>query len=495
MPRAVALGALIAAAFLGGEPLLSAQTSAPPPPAKEDGQERSLQQRFVRQFDRKDYAGALDTLTMLRELRPRDPLVIYNIACARSMLGRSDEAAETLLDAISAGFADFHHLERDDHLAGIRGHPTFAAIMKGWRELLDARGQADLSSMREGLGEGYRLERDEALRLNFASAFDAAAFDRAKAEIRRTASWASPMFAEPPAAADRPPPWVSVVLPTPGDFLRLIRLENVGGIYDKDRRRLISRDIGPSLRHEFVHVLHWRHMERLGQTHPRWIQEGVASLVEDIDADGDAGLTLRPSWRTNIAKRLERSGRLPRWDEFFRQDDRRFVSDRPQAGYAVARAVFLFLAERGKLVAWYRAYTEGFAADPSGLRAVESAFGRPPRDVEREFRAWLRDLEEVSEVGRPDAVGLGVTLGPGSGDGPVVEQSVPPVGAGGRPLSPLRRGDVVQEVGGRPVATLDDLYRLLGDHEPGEELAVRVRRGGRTVELRVRLETGGSTPR
>ena len=101
-------------------------------------------------------------------------------------------------------------------------------------------------------------------------------------------------------------------LPTPQDFARLVGAPGIGGYYERDRKRLVSQDIGPSLRHEFFHVLHWRRMDRTGQQHPYWVMEGFATLVEDIEADGSGGISVVPSWRTNIVRRLERAGRRRR---------------------------------------------------------------------------------------------------------------------------------------------------------------------------------------
>ena len=49
-------------------------------------------------------------------------------------------------------------------------------------------------------------------------------------------------------------------------------------------------------------------------------------------------------------------------------------------------------------------------------------------------------------------------------------------------------GDVVQEVGGRKVASLDDLYAALEEHEPGDPVKVRVLRDGRSQEVLVTLD-------
>jgi S1-C subfamily serine protease len=49
-------------------------------------------------------------------------------------------------------------------------------------------------------------------------------------------------------------------------------------------------------------------------------------------------------------------------------------------------------------------------------------------------------------------------------------------------------GDVVQELGGRKVASLDDLYAALEEHEPGDAVKVRVLRGERVLDVEVTLD-------
>jgi S1-C subfamily serine protease len=49
-------------------------------------------------------------------------------------------------------------------------------------------------------------------------------------------------------------------------------------------------------------------------------------------------------------------------------------------------------------------------------------------------------------------------------------------------------GDVIQGLGGRKVASLDDLYAALEQHRPGETVPVRVLRDGKLRDLPVRLE-------
>jgi tetratricopeptide (TPR) repeat protein len=77
---------------------------------------------------------ALQVDKRLAQLRPRDPLVLYNLACSYALLQRADEAVATLRRAVEAGYRDFDHLEQDPDLDGIRPSPEFIQFMK---ELVD----------------------------------------------------------------------------------------------------------------------------------------------------------------------------------------------------------------------------------------------------------------------------------------------------------------------------------------------------------------------
>jgi len=253
-------------------------------------------------------------------------------------------------------------------------------------------------------------------------------------------------------------------------------------VYDHSRKGLVATDIGPVLRHEFFHAMHWRAMERTGHRHPVWIREGLAALVEDIDADADA-LRVLPSWRTNIARRLADVRRLRPWDRFVELTPERFARTRPLSNYAQARALFHWLRDTNRLGAWYEAYARSIDEDPNGLAAVGEVTEHDTDDWSRELRAWLAKQPEIGVPGEGDPVGLGVRLRPGNGDGPVVDE----VGVTGLRGERLRPRDVIRAVDDEPVRTMHELYRVLGEREAGDTVTVRAVRGRRVVEVRMRL--------
>ena len=76
----------------------------------------------------------------LKELRPGDPDIRYNLACSLALTRRYREAIAELEAALYLGFADWRHLARDPDLAAVRRHPDYVQIRERVRRL---RAEAD----------------------------------------------------------------------------------------------------------------------------------------------------------------------------------------------------------------------------------------------------------------------------------------------------------------------------------------------------------------
>lgn len=482
---------------------------------------RELRRMADEAMRRGAYGDAAGALERLGELLPRDAFLRYNLACARAMGGDAEGAEDALREAFARGFIDLFHLERDEQLDAIRGRPMFRAVIGGWRELTNTHGERQLAGMKERFMPGpppdrYTFESDPVLRLHFASSFRAESFREAREQVTRVAAWASRELFPAPAdteRSERPDPWVCIVLPTPIDFFKMVMSEGVGGYYDRDRRRLVTQDLGPTLRHEFLHVLHWRYAERLGQRHPLWIMEGLACLPEDVEMPGEASsgvFEFKASWRTNIVRRLVKLGGLQPLERFCALPDIKFMGQRPRANYAQARAVMMFLHSEGKLGAWFAAYTRRWKEDPTGLKALEEVLDLPAARIDHKLRVWALTLPESGEQSRPAKFGLGVSVSGGRGDGVLIDRVVTGSRLSRGLVNPLRFKDVILEIQGQPVRSLDDYARILGElqegidpppapaprlddpfaePEPrtGPKVKVKVRRSTREVELEVTL--------
>ncbi len=61
----------------------------------------------------------------LYQLKPKDPFVLYNLACSYSLLDERDKAFWAIKQAICYGYDDFRYLERDSDLNNLRDDERF----------------------------------------------------------------------------------------------------------------------------------------------------------------------------------------------------------------------------------------------------------------------------------------------------------------------------------------------------------------------------------
>ena len=66
----------------------------------------------------------------LSRLRPTDPLVHYNLACSYALLKNIDAAFEALEMAITVGYKDMYHLERDKDLVYLKEDDRYKKLIE-----------------------------------------------------------------------------------------------------------------------------------------------------------------------------------------------------------------------------------------------------------------------------------------------------------------------------------------------------------------------------
>jgi len=71
------------------------------------------------------YKQGLSVDEKLMQLRPEDPIVLYNLACSYSLLEEKDRAYRTIKKAINCGYDNFEHLEQDADLENLRNDSRF----------------------------------------------------------------------------------------------------------------------------------------------------------------------------------------------------------------------------------------------------------------------------------------------------------------------------------------------------------------------------------
>lgn len=72
------------------------------------------------------YAEGLKVDKRLATLREDDPIVRYNLACSYALLNQADKAFAALDHAISLGYSDADHMDKDEDMDKVRSDPRYA---------------------------------------------------------------------------------------------------------------------------------------------------------------------------------------------------------------------------------------------------------------------------------------------------------------------------------------------------------------------------------
>ena len=84
---------------------------------------------FFRLYRNEDYEGALSVCREALEAHPGNPLILYNIACLESRLGRPEEALEPLGASLAASPVFKELAASDDDLEPLRDDARFQALV------------------------------------------------------------------------------------------------------------------------------------------------------------------------------------------------------------------------------------------------------------------------------------------------------------------------------------------------------------------------------
>jgi len=84
---------------------------------------------FFEHYNAQDYEGALAACHVALEKFPGNALILYNIACMQSMLGRGDEALETLGGAVEKWPKFKENAKGDDDFTSLREDARFLELV------------------------------------------------------------------------------------------------------------------------------------------------------------------------------------------------------------------------------------------------------------------------------------------------------------------------------------------------------------------------------
>lgn len=75
------------------------------------------------------YQKGLEIDKQLASLCGDDPVVFYNLACSRALVGHKKEALAALKRAIELGYRDIAHLLKDPDLKNLHSEPFFKNLL------------------------------------------------------------------------------------------------------------------------------------------------------------------------------------------------------------------------------------------------------------------------------------------------------------------------------------------------------------------------------
>lgn len=84
---------------------------------------------FFQHYNEKDWEGALAACHQALEKYPGNALILYNIACMQSMLGRGDEALATLGESVEKWPRFKENAQKDDDFASLREDSRFLELV------------------------------------------------------------------------------------------------------------------------------------------------------------------------------------------------------------------------------------------------------------------------------------------------------------------------------------------------------------------------------
>lgn len=407
---------------------------------------------------------------------PASDLVWYNLACAHARLGEKEQAFGALDTAVANGYVDFVHLQRDDDLESLRPLPAYRKLMARREDIQRRRADRILDELKKAYGQDYICEVVPRNRLVVATNIDRPTLDGLKERLmaQSEALW-NDLFRH------KFEQYVTVVVPKTDSAA----MGAVGGYYMNTAHLLTAKTVGMTLHHEFTHALHFGDQEALGQQHPIWITEGLATLFESSDIR-DGHMIPRPNHRLNALQALVARKKTIPWKDLMGSDPRSFMS-RAAVAYSQVRYMMMYLYETGKLRAWYDRYTEAYKDDPTGVKAMEKTFGQPLAMTEADWLAWVKKTPAPPVSLPPNHAYIGVRV-ESETDGLEIADVVPGSGAD---KAGLKLKDLIVKIDGRDMVDGGDLIMLVDGHKAGDKLDVGFRRG---QEYRTATVTLGPMP-
>lgn len=409
-------------------------------------------------------------------IAPHNSLNLYNMACVKALTGHGDAAIDYLERSAREGFTDFLHIEQDPDLTSLRQLPRFKAFLGRKAEFQKLAAQRVVEWLKSQFGNGYLFEIDEQDKLIFATNTDQPTLDALKKSlVKQARSQWKDLFEH------KPDQYISVVVPSARDYREIVPQRGVGGFYNHDERILIAQRLGLVIMHEFTHALHNADLDPLGQEHPIWLMEGLATMYEGAHFEGEK-LIPGDTFRLRSLQLAGRDGRLLKLEEIMKMDQKTFVKKATLA-YAQSGSVMLYLYDQGLLRKFYDTYKAGYAQEKTGKAAIEKVTGKTLAQFEQDWKTWMMHRTPPPLSTGMHGVVMGVTFSDAN-DGLRISTMVP---NGPAAKAGAKVGDVLVGIDGQEVRDQEVLMAALSARHPGDQVTIRLRRGAEYHDLGVTL--------
>jgi hypothetical protein len=431
-----------------------------------------LSKRAIAMLEQHRLDEAETILKQAVALDPENSVNLYNLACCKSLKHQPDVAMDYLEKSAEAGYTDFVHVSLDHDLDALRDLPRYKLFITNKQRFQRKAAEHALRELRDRFGETYLYEIDENDKLIFATNVDQPTLDALKKNLQAQAKsqWAQ-LFEH------KPDEFISVVVPSAEDYKKLVKMPGVGGIYIDGAKILIAEHLGQVMTHEFTHALHAADRAPLGQDHPVWLAEGLASMYEAATWQGGM-LVPHDNFRLRFLQNAARGKRLLPLDKLLKMQQKQFI-DRANLAYGQSSSLLLYLFEHDLLRRFYDAYKADYSSDMTGKIALEQATGRSLEDLEKDWTDWMLHRSAPPRSTGPDGAFLGAALGDAN-DGVKLESVLP---NGPAEKAGLQANDVLVGIDGQEIRDNLSFTPALLDHKPGDRVMVRIRRSGKYLDI------------
>ena len=338
---------------------------------------------------------------------------------------------------------------------------------------LTAEAAALAKTQLEYFGQGYAAHTDTRRRLVYISALDEKHFRQTMLLLSAVAdAHHKTLFLEPPT-------WnVTVILPTVQDYKPLAPADNVLGFYRPTDRTLISIDRGRVLVHEFTHALHHADSAAVGQHHPIWISEGLATLFEASKITPQGLVPLVDQRLVTIQKAIRKKTVVP-LEKLFRLNRIDFIRN-AELCYAEARYVMLYIHRRGLLKRWYEQYKADYKSDQTGAAAMKKLLGKRTSVIEDDWKKWVRQLRLPWGEVRAGQGRLGAEV-QDHPQGVKIVGFAP--GSAAERAGRLKNGDIIEKFNGRAIRNPAEFVAAVRAAGANRTVTIQLLRNGRRMTV------------